>query len=63
MTKHRAIYASGSLTPPRIAAGAGVVWPAWRQLVVDFQFRYGRIRTEGEGTNVLRAGDGLGVRF
>jgi opacity protein-like surface antigen len=54
---------SGAETKLMITLGGGVVWPAWRQLIVDFQFRYGRILTEGQGTNVTRAGIGLGVRF
>jgi opacity protein-like surface antigen len=54
---------SGSETKAMMTAGGGVVWPAWRQLIVDFQFRYGRILTEGQGTNVTRAGIGVGMRF
>jgi opacity protein-like surface antigen len=54
---------SGSETKAMLTLGGGIAWPAWRRLVVDFQFRYGRILTEGEGTNVSRAGIGLGVRF
>src|SRR5471030_943695 len=40
---------SGSFTKPMIVAGAGAMWPAWRQLVVDIQFRYGRIFAEDGG--------------
>jgi hypothetical protein len=54
---------SGSETAPMFSLGGGVAWPAWRRLVVDFQFRWGRILTDGQGTNVSRAGIGLGVRF
>jgi hypothetical protein len=54
---------SGSFTKPMIVAGAGVMWPAWQRLVVDVQFRYGRIFAEDEGINVSRAGIGVGVRF
>jgi opacity protein-like surface antigen len=54
---------SGSFTKPVVSVGAGVAWPAWERLVVDFQFRYGRIFAEGGGINVSRAGVGLGVRF
>jgi opacity protein-like surface antigen len=54
---------SGSETKAMLSFGGGVAWPAWRQLVVDFQFRYGRILTEDQSTNVARAGIGLGVRF
>ena len=54
---------SGSFTKPMIEAGAGVMWPAWQRLVIDVQFRYGRIFAEDAGINVSRAGVGLGVRF
>lgn len=54
---------SGSVTKPMVTLGGGVVWPAWRQLAIDVQFRYGRIFTEGSGTNIGRAGLGLGYRF
>ena len=54
---------SGSQTKPMIVLGGGVQWDAWRMLVVDLQYRYGRISTEGEATNVNRAGIGVGVRF
>ena len=39
------------------------MWPAWQRLVVDVQFRFGRILAEDGGINVSRAGIGLGVRF
>jgi hypothetical protein len=32
-------------------------------LIVDLQYRYGRVFTSGGGLNVHRAGIGLGVRF
>ena len=54
---------SGSETKLMLSFGGGVAWPAWKQLVLDFQFRYGRILTEDQGTNVARAGLGIGVRF
>ena len=54
---------SGSFTKPMIVAGAGVVWPAWQRLIVDVQYRFGRILAEDGGINVSRAGIGLGVRF
>ena len=46
-----------------LTLGGGVAWPLWQRVVVDFQYRYGRIFTEDQGTNVNRAGVGLGVRF
>ena len=54
---------SGSFTKPMIVAGAGAMWPAWQRLVVDLQFRFGRILAEDGGINVSRAGIGIGVRF
>jgi opacity protein-like surface antigen len=42
--------------------GGGVVWPAWRQLIVDLRYQYGRISADTAIT-VNRAGAGIGVRF
>jgi opacity protein-like surface antigen len=42
--------------------GGGVVWPAWRQLIVDLHYQYGRISTDTPIT-VSRAGIGIGVSF
>ena len=54
---------SGSFTKPMFTLGGGVTWSAWQQVVVDFQYRYGRILADDGGINVSRAGIGLGVRF
>jgi opacity protein-like surface antigen len=54
---------SGSSTRPMLSLGGGVAVPVWQQIVLDLQFRYGRIFTEDAGTNVGRAGIGLGFRF
>jgi opacity protein-like surface antigen len=54
---------SGAYTKPMLSLGLGVAWPAWERLVVDFQYRYGRIFAENQGINVSRAGIGVGVRF
>ena len=54
---------SGSETKPMLTLGGGAVWPVWQRLIVDFQFRYGRVFTEDEGLNLSRAGVGIGVRF
>ena len=54
---------SGTFTKPMLVLGGGVVWPAWQQIIVDFQYRYGRIFAEDGGINVSRAGIGIGVRF
>jgi opacity protein-like surface antigen len=54
---------SGSFSKPIIVVGAGAMWPAWQRLVVDVQFRFGRILAEDGGINVSRAGIGVGIRF
>ena len=54
---------SGSETKPMATVGVGVVWPAWQHLIIDFQYRYGRIFTSDQGLNVSRAGIGIGVQF
>ena len=54
---------SGTETKPMLSIGVGAVWPAWQKLIIDFQYRYGRVFTEDEGLNVSRAGVGIGVRF
>ena len=54
---------SGSFTKPMMVIGGGAVWPAWQKMIVDVQFRFGRIFAEDGGINVSRAGIGLGVRF
>ena len=53
---------SGSETKGMLSVGVGVAWPVWEKLVVDFQYRYGRVFTS-EGLNINRAGVGIGVRF
>ena len=53
---------SGDETKLMFTLGGGVVWPAWRQLIVDLQYQYGRISTDTAIT-VNRAGIGVGVRF
>lgn len=53
---------SGSETKAMLSLGGGVVWTAWQKLILDFQYRYGRVFTD-EGLNVNRAGVGIGVRF
>jgi len=53
---------SGSATKALLVIGGGVAWPAWQRLVIDFQYRYGRIFTD-PGSNLNRAGVGVGFRF
>ncbi len=54
---------TGSETKAMLSLGLGLMWPAWRQLVVDLQYRYGRVFTYDSGLNINRAGIGIGVRF
>jgi hypothetical protein len=42
-----------------LAVGGGV---AWERLVIDFQYRYGRVFTSDQALNLHRAGRGVGVR-
>lgn len=53
---------AGDETKLMFTLGGGVVWPAWRQLIVDLQYQYGRISADTAIT-VNRAGLGVGVRF
>jgi opacity protein-like surface antigen len=54
---------SGSSTVPMLTLGAGATVPLWRTLVLDLQYRFGRLFTEDEGISTNRAGVGFGVRF
>lgn len=54
---------SGTFTKPMMVAGAGVMWPVWGRLIVDLQYRFGRIFAEDEAITVNRAGVGIGLRF
>ena len=54
---------SGSFTKPMVDVGAGAMWTPMARLILDLQFRYGRIFAEDGGINVTRAGIGVGVRF
>jgi opacity protein-like surface antigen len=35
----------------------------WRQMILDFQYRYSRIFAPDQGINVNRAGIGVGFKF
>jgi opacity protein-like surface antigen len=54
---------SGTFTNPMLTLGGGATWPAWHALIVDFQYRWGRIFAEEAGITTHRAGVGVGVRF
>jgi opacity protein-like surface antigen len=54
---------SGSETKAMFVVGAGLALPAWERLIIDLQFRYGRIFAEDAPISVARAGIGIGVRF
>jgi opacity protein-like surface antigen len=54
---------SGSQTKPMVSVGAGVVWPVWQRVIIDLQFRYGRVFLPDQGLNLSRAGIGIGYRF
>jgi len=53
---------SGSESKLMFTLGGGVVWPAWRQLIVDLHYVYSHISTDTP-ISVSRAGVGLGVKF
>lgn len=54
---------TGSETKPMFVLGAGLALPAWERLIIDLQFRVGRIFAEDAAITVSRAGIGIGVRF
>jgi opacity protein-like surface antigen len=54
---------SGAFTRPMLSLGLGVIWPVRQPLIVDFQYRYGRIFADNQGINVNRVGVGIGFRF
>jgi opacity protein-like surface antigen len=54
---------SGNFTRPMLSLGLGVAWPVWERLILDFQYRYGRIFADNQGINVSRIGIGVGIRF
>jgi len=54
---------SGSETKGMLSLGAGIGLPVWQRLIIDLQYRYGRVFMSGEALNASRAGVGIGVRF
>jgi opacity protein-like surface antigen len=54
---------SGDETKAMISVGGGVGVPVSSRVVIDLQYRYGRVFTSDGGLNINRAGIGVGVRF
>jgi opacity protein-like surface antigen len=54
---------SGSVTKAMLTLGGGVTLPVWQRLILDFQYRYGRIFTDDQAITAQRAGLGLGIGF
>ena len=50
-------------TRPMLSLGGGVAVPVTQKLLVDVQYRYGRIFSSNTGINTNRAGVGFGFRF
>jgi opacity protein-like surface antigen len=48
---------------PRDAVGVGVGVPVGSMVIIDLQYRYGRVAASDGGLNINRAGIGVGVRF
>jgi len=53
---------TGEVTKPAVTGAFGVIFDQ-RRWYVDAAFRLTSIQTEGQATNVIRAGGGIGVRF
>ena len=54
---------SGDFNKGMLTLGAGAAYPVWERLVLDFQYRYGRVFNGDESSNISRAGLGIGFRF
>jgi opacity protein-like surface antigen len=54
---------TGQQTTGMLSFGGGVVWPVRQRIIVDLQYRFGRVLVSDGGINVNRVGLGLGVRF
>jgi opacity protein-like surface antigen len=54
---------SDAETSPMLSVGGGVAVPVTQKLLVDVQYRYGRIFSGNAGINTNRAGAGFGFRF
>jgi hypothetical protein len=54
---------TGRETAGMLSLGGGVGLPLGSALIIDLQYRFGRLFTSGEGQSINRAGVGVGVRF
>lgn len=54
---------SGKTTHGMLSVGGGVGIRMWPAVMIDLQYRYGRVFVSGDGLNLSRAGIGIGVRF
>jgi opacity protein-like surface antigen len=54
---------SGTSTHAILATGAGVAIPVWQRLVVDLQYRFGRVFADPSAIDTNRIGVGIGLRF
>jgi opacity protein-like surface antigen len=54
---------SGDFNKGTLTIGAGAVYPIWNQVVIDLQYRYGRVFDGNDSMNLSRVGLGIGVRF
>src|SRR5712691_1493975 len=52
----------GDFSKAMVTFGGGVVWPVWRQVIADFQFRYSHIGAEDETSQAISVGRaGIGI--
>lgn len=54
---------SGATTSAMVTLGGGVAVPVWQRVIVDLQYRYGRIFANPQRITANRLGVGIGVRF
>ena len=54
---------SGQSTKPFLTFGGGVLWPFWKNVGLDFQYRFGRVLNGSNGVTTQLAGAGLTAKF
>jgi opacity protein-like surface antigen len=54
---------SGQSTKPLLTFGGGVLWPFWKNVGLDFQYRFGRMLDGTRGITTQLAGAGLAAKF